>query len=69
MTRENIDELGFLDWERCKSLIEDGFIKEDAAQMRRLFQITQLIEIGKRFGVKRARPEFTTESDRQVCAA
>ncbi|KAF2120349.1 asparagine synthetase [Lophiotrema nucula] len=63
MTRENVEKLGFLDWEKCKGLVEDGFIKEDAAQIRRLFQITQLIEIGKRFGVKRARPEFAVEDE------
>jgi asparagine synthase (glutamine-hydrolysing) len=58
MTKENIEQLGFLDWEKCKALVEDGFVHKNAIQMRKLFMISQLVEISKRFGVKRAEPEY-----------
>lgn len=61
MTKENIDQLGFLEWEKCKTLVEDGFLHKDAAQMRKLFMISQLVEISRRFGVKRATPEYVIE--------
>jgi asparagine synthase (glutamine-hydrolysing) len=58
MTRENIEQLGFLEWDKCKVLVEDGFVHKNAAQMRKLFMISQLVVISKRFGVKRAEPEY-----------
>ena len=60
LTKENVDNLGFLSWDKCKDLLEDSFEKGDAGGMRKVFMITQLIVMGKRFGVKKAAPEFTS---------
>ncbi|KAJ4358431.1 uncharacterized protein N0V89_003014 [Didymosphaeria variabile] len=65
MTKENIEQLGFLEWEKCKTLVEDGFVHKDAVQMRKLFMVSQLVEISRRFGVKRATPEYAVEENPQ----
>lgn len=65
MIRENVEQLGFLDWEKCRTLLEDGFVNKNAVQMRKLFMVTQLVEMSKRFGVKRAAPEYALE-EKQV---
>ena len=61
MTKENIEQLGFFEWEKCKNLVENGFVHKQAGQMRVVFMITQLIELSKRFGVKPARPEYVSD--------
>lgn len=58
VTKGSIDALGFLDWEKCEHLVDDAIIQADPTRMRELIVIAQLIAIGKRFGVKEARPEF-----------
>lgn len=58
MTKENIEQLGFLEWDKCKTLVEDGFVHNKPVEMRKLFMISQLVEISRRFGVKRAEPEY-----------
>ncbi|KAF1964823.1 glutamine-hydrolyzing asparagine synthase [Bimuria novae-zelandiae CBS 107.79] len=63
VTKENIEQLGFFEWEKCKTLVEDGFVQKDAVQMRKLFVVSQLIEISKRFRVKRAVPEYALQSE------
>ncbi|KAL1612970.1 hypothetical protein SLS60_001201 [Paraconiothyrium brasiliense] len=65
MTKENIEQLGFLEWEKCKTLVEDGFVHKNAVQMRKLFMVSQLVEISRRFGVKRATPDYAIEEDPQ----
>ena len=59
MTRENVENIGFLEWNKCKGLIREAFVEKNSVQMRKLFLVTQFIEIGKRFGVKKAVPEYT----------
>ncbi|KAF9735516.1 asparagine synthase [Paraphaeosphaeria minitans] len=72
MTKENIEQLGFLEWEKCKYLVEDGFVHKNAVEMRKLFMISQLVELQRRFGVKRAEPEYAlrpNEADIQAFQA
>lgn len=63
MTQENVEELGFLDWDKCRTLVDDGFGQHDIARLRKLFVVTQFIEIGKRFGVARAKPEYAIATE------
>lgn len=63
MTKDNIERLGFLDWEKCKNLVDDAFVHERAERMRKVFMVTQLIELGRLFGVKPARREFFDGGD------
>jgi asparagine synthase (glutamine-hydrolysing) len=57
MTRENVEGLGFLEWEKCEGLMAGAFARHDRAMWRQLITIVQLIMLGKRFGVKRAEME------------
>lgn len=36
-------------------------MQKNAAQMRKLFMVSQLVVISRRFGVKRAAPEYALE--------
>lgn len=58
MTKENVDNLGFLEWDKCKDLLEKGLVKGSTLDTRRLIVIAQLVTIGKRFGVKKAEPDY-----------
>ncbi|KAL9611160.1 MAG: hypothetical protein Q9167_004182 [Letrouitia subvulpina] len=55
LTKEKVEELGFLKWEAVMELREGLFIK-DAKAMRILNVICQWIILGKRFGITRAEP-------------
>lgn len=64
LTKENIDQLGFLDWNVVESQLKQAF-PTDAEQsggalthtMRALLMSAQLVILGQRFGVKKASPE------------
>ena len=56
MTRENIEGLGFLEWDEVKGLLEQAFVKREAKAMRSLNLCCQWIILSKRFGVARAEP-------------
>lgn len=55
VTRENVEGLGFVDWEKVKGLEEKGFGSNgDPGAMRKALVIAEWIVLSKRFGVKRA---------------
>lgn len=54
LTKENVDSLGFVDWEKVKGLVDRAFTKEDAFALRQAMIVGQWITIGQRFGCKRA---------------
>jgi asparagine synthase (glutamine-hydrolysing) len=57
VTKENVEELGFVDWEKCKGLVDRGFgEKGDPNAMRFTLLVAEWVTIGKRFGVRRASP-------------
>lgn len=56
LTRENIEELGFLKWEEVEGLPERAFVKKESTAMRNLNLCCQWIILGKRFGVAKAEP-------------
>jgi asparagine synthase (glutamine-hydrolysing) len=64
LTKENIDQLGFLDWDTVESHMKYAFPK-DAEQggasshtFRGVLMSAQLVILGQKFGVKRADPEI-----------
>lgn len=54
ITEEDVRALGFVDWERARSLVERAFVGGDAAAARLCFVVAQWVVLGKRFGVKTA---------------
>ena len=56
VTRENVETLGFVDWEGVKGLVEQAFAGKDAKAMRFTFIVAEWVVIGQRFGVKKAEP-------------
>ena len=57
ITRENIEQLGFVDWEKTKDLVHRAFAGKDAVSMRFAFSIAQWVVLSQRFGIRRARPD------------
>lgn len=55
ITRENVEELGFVDWSKAEGLVERAFGENgDPLAMRFSLLVAEWVVIGKRFGVKRA---------------
>ena len=57
ITRENVENLGFLDWSRIEGLVDRVFEKKDPYAFREACVVAQFITIGRRFGVRTAREE------------
>ncbi|KAJ5660208.1 hypothetical protein N7507_006659 [Penicillium longicatenatum] len=55
-TRQNVDALGFLDWERAQENIRKAFEDKDMTSFRSAFATCQFIVLSKRFGVAQAAP-------------
>ncbi|KAH8780909.1 asparagine synthetase [Diaporthe sp. PMI_573] len=53
VTRSNVEQLGFLDWENVKGLVGTAFFKKDVASFRQALIIAEWIVISQRFGVER----------------
>lgn len=58
VTRENVEALGFVDWEQTKGLVPKAFEEGDHTAFRASVSIAQFVVISKRFGVKTALPEM-----------
>lgn len=54
LTRERVEGLGFVAWDKVEGLVEKAFKGKDASAMRFAFIVAQWIVIGERFGVKKA---------------
>lgn len=54
VTRENVDQLGFLDWEKVKSLVGMAFFEKDVAAFRQALIIAEWVVISQRFSVEKA---------------
>lgn len=57
LTKERVDALGFVAWDKVEGLVEKAFKHKDANAMRFAFTVAQWIVIGERFMVKKAGPE------------
>lgn len=54
LTRERVEGLGFVAWDKCEGLVEKAFKNKDANAMRFAFTVAQWVVIGERFKIKRA---------------
>lgn len=57
VTRENVVQLGFVDWSRTEGLVERAFVEKDASAFRKVMAVAQFVVLAQRFGVKTAVPE------------
>lgn len=56
VTRENVEALGFVDWEQTSVLVPKAFEEGNHLAFRASLAIAQFVVISKRFGVKTALP-------------
>ncbi|KAI4197332.1 MAG: hypothetical protein LQ350_006001 [Teloschistes chrysophthalmus] len=54
ITQENVEALGFVDWNGTKDQVEKAFSTQDQVMLRSAFGIAQWIVLGKRFGISKA---------------
>ncbi|KAK7426675.1 hypothetical protein QQZ08_006853 [Neonectria magnoliae] len=54
LTKENVENLGFVDWGATEDAVEQAFNKQDPLALRRAITVAQFVVLGERFGVKRA---------------
>ncbi|KAL8764776.1 MAG: hypothetical protein Q9209_007885 [Squamulea sp. 1 TL-2023] len=54
ITKENIEQLGFIDWSQTENLVSTAFESQDQVQLRSAFGIAQWVVLGQRFGIPRA---------------
>lgn len=56
ISREHIDQLGFVDWKKCHDIVDRSF-EGDQLLFRQAIWLAQLISIGLQFGVQPWKPE------------
>ena len=57
ITKENVENLGFVDWDTSKDLTAAAFgPNKDQLAMRKAFVVAQWVSLSQRFGVKKAMP-------------
>lgn len=56
ITPENVEALGFLDWDRMQELVSKAFKGGDPWSFRSAFFICQIVVISQKFGVAKAVP-------------
>ncbi|KAK5994214.1 Amidase chyE [Cladobotryum mycophilum] len=54
ITKENVQALGFADWDATEDALDKAFDKQEAMALRRVITVAQFIVLGQRFGVKPA---------------
>lgn len=55
VTRENVEALGFVNWDAVKRSVDQAFIEKDVAALRLVMVLAEWVVISKRFGVAQAR--------------
>ncbi|KAJ6091736.1 hypothetical protein N7467_003705 [Penicillium canescens] len=53
-SRENVDALGFVDWEETQENVRKAFVDKDSWSLRAAFSVCQFVVLSQRFGVARA---------------
>lgn len=56
LTKNRVEQLGFVAWDKVQDLVGKAFKQKDANAMRFAFTIAQWVVIGERFNVKKAGP-------------
>ncbi|KAJ5900123.1 hypothetical protein N7495_004867 [Penicillium taxi] len=54
VTKENVESLGFVDWNATSQALEEAFNKQEPMALRRAITVAQFIVLGQRFGIKPA---------------
>ncbi|KAF2207336.1 hypothetical protein CERZMDRAFT_115204 [Cercospora zeae-maydis SCOH1-5] len=52
ITEENVARLGFVEWDRCKDLVDKVFYEKDEGTFRSAIWLAQIISIGSQFDVR-----------------
>jgi asparagine synthase (glutamine-hydrolysing) len=61
LTKEKVENLGFVDYNVVKRCYEAGFgVKADTTSFRTLLVVAGWVAIGEKFGIPRARPDPPT---------
>lgn len=55
-SQENIEALGFVDWQRTKEHVHKAFVEKNGISLRYAMMAAQFVVLSQRFGVKRATP-------------
>ena len=58
LTRDRVEQLGFISWEKVNGLVDKAFRLKDANAMRFAFTVAQWVVIGERFQIKKAGPQL-----------
>ncbi|KAL6704416.1 hypothetical protein ACN47E_008268 [Coniothyrium glycines] len=58
ITKDNVEELGFLDWAQCKDLVHDAIFNGDRPKYSQMILVGQFVILQKKFGVRRAEAEY-----------
>lgn len=58
ITKENVGALGFLEWKACEGLVKHAIKEGDRSAFGQMILVGQLVILGKKFGVKKAEPDF-----------
>lgn len=54
ITEENVRRLGFVGWEKAKTLVRRAFEKQEAKALRDMIVVAQWVVLSKKFGMKPA---------------
>ncbi|WZH45882.1 nucleophile aminohydrolase [Fusarium acuminatum] len=54
VTKENVEKLGFVDWDAAQDAVDRAFNQQEALALRRAITVAQFVVLGQRFGVKTA---------------
>jgi asparagine synthase (glutamine-hydrolysing) len=60
ITRENIEQLGFLEWEMCEGLVKHAIKEGDRAAFGQMILVGQFVILAQKFSVKKADPDFAS---------
>jgi asparagine synthase (glutamine-hydrolysing) len=58
ITKENVEKLGFLEWNTCRGLVQHAIKEGDRAAFGQMILVGQFVILGQKFGVKKAEADF-----------
>ena len=59
ITKDNIENLGFLDWNQTESMLQDAFANQNSTLLGTILVIAQWVTLSQRFGIAKAqKPDF-----------
>lgn len=76
ITRENVENLGFIDWDKTAGVVDQAFADKDPMAIRYAFCVAQWVVLAQRFNIPRATsdesvvktPQFAAKLLRSPCA-